>query len=190
LKYGIEYRCFTNFHIGESEEVKDKQEVKACGIVTNLKTKLDRSGKPMAFFRIDDYSGSCECLMFSKIFADCGKYVIEEEPVYIVGTIESSGDAVKLHIDKLMPIEMAREQLTQSIKININKDIISVDSLSLLKNVLIKNEGKIPVYINVYSNNSKASLYTIDKYRVNINQEFLNSLSELFGDESIVLSNK
>ena len=190
IKYSVEYRSFTNFHIGESADVKDKQSVKACGIITDVKTKIDRSGKRMAFFKMDDFSGSCECLMFSKIFAECGKYVVEEQPVYIVGTIESSGDAVKIHIDNLIPIDVAREQLTQSLKININKETVPVENLNLLKTLLKKFEGRTPVYLTLTSNNSKINIYSLDSYRVKTNSELLKSLTELFGEESIILSHK
>jgi DNA polymerase-3 subunit alpha len=190
IKYNIEYKSFTNFHIGESENLEDKQEVRACGIITNVKTKIDRSGKKMAFFKMDDLSGSCECLMFSKIYADCGKYLIEEEPVYLVGSIESSGDAVKIHVDKLIPIEAAREQLTQSIKITVNKETVPPENLYTLKSILEKNSGKFPVYLSLTSNGSKNIIYSLDQYRVSLNTNLLKSLTDLFGEDSVLLYTK
>jgi DNA polymerase-3 subunit alpha len=190
IKYNIEYKSFTNFHIGESENLEDKQEVRACGIITNVKTKIDRSGKKMAFFKMDDLSGSCECLMFSKIYADCGKYLIEEEPVYLVGLIESSGDAVKIHVDKLIPIEAAREQLTQSLKITVNKETVPPENLYKLKSILEKNSGKFPVYLSLTSNGSKNIIYSLDQYRISLNSNLLKSLTDLFGEDSVLLFTK
>ena len=66
-KYETEYQSFAQVHLGEPETFKDEIQVRACGVVTDVKTKLDKSGKQMAFFKLDDFSGSCECLTFSKI---------------------------------------------------------------------------------------------------------------------------
>ncbi|MCK7523187.1 MAG: OB-fold nucleic acid binding domain-containing protein [Ignavibacteriales bacterium] len=52
-----------------------KDDVRVCGVVTELKTKFDKSGRTMAFFTLDDLTGSCECLMFSKAYDEFGKFV-------------------------------------------------------------------------------------------------------------------
>ena len=104
-KYDIEYKSFATIHLGETEEQKEIENARACGVITDLKTKIDKSGRTMAFFTLDDFSGSCECLMFSKIYEKYGKYVKEEECVFIIGDTESSGDAIKLHINEVIPSE-------------------------------------------------------------------------------------
>ena len=102
-KYEIEYKSFATIHLGETEELEEIENARACGVITDLKTKIDKSGRAMAFFTLDDISGSCECLMFSKIYEKYGKYVKEEECVFIVGDTESSGDAIKFISMKLSP---------------------------------------------------------------------------------------
>jgi len=65
----------------------------------------------MAFFTLDDFSGSCECLMFSKVYEKFGQYIKEEECVFIIGNTESSGDAIKLQINEVVPLKDAKENL-------------------------------------------------------------------------------
>jgi len=144
----------------------------------------------MAFFTIDDFSGSCECLMFAKVFSEFGKYVIEEEPVFVVGNLESSGDTVKMHVNKLLPLELARKQLSQSIKLIVNKDEITPQKLAKLKPVLKEYKGKLPVYIHLTSNGNKGSLYSLSDLRVELSDSLFNKVSELLGEESILLSVK
>src|SRR5690606_9612862 len=62
-KYELEFNSFATIHLGETEEINEKSDVRACGVVTELKTKFDKAGKTMAFFKLDDLTGSCECLM-------------------------------------------------------------------------------------------------------------------------------
>ncbi len=186
-KYEVEYKSFANFHIGEVRESEEIENVRACGVITDLRTKIDRSGKQMAFFTIDDFTGSCECLMFSKIYAEFGKYVQKEEPVFVIGNLESSGDTVKMHINKLIPIDVARNELSGSIRININKEKIPPEKLLELKPVLEKNSGKVPVFIQLFSNGSKSSVYALSNNRVDLSGELLNELTRLFGEDSFRL---
>jgi DNA polymerase-3 subunit alpha len=69
-KYETEYKSFATVHLGETEDIEEMDDVKVCGVITDLKTKIDKSGKLMAFFKLDDFSGSCECLVFSKVYAE------------------------------------------------------------------------------------------------------------------------
>ncbi|MFC2085544.1 DNA polymerase III subunit alpha, partial [Bacteroidota bacterium] len=77
-KFEREYKSFATVHLGESETFKNVDFVTAVGVVTEFRTKIDRSGNQMAFFKIDDFSGRCECLMFSKVFKECGSFIQEE----------------------------------------------------------------------------------------------------------------
>ena len=109
----------------------------------------------MAFFTLDDFSGSCECLMFCKIYEEYGKYIKEEECVFITGRTESSGDAIKLHIEKVIPLQDSKNELTESLKIYIDKKLHRVEKISELKNILATNKGNIPLYIDLMRNGSR-----------------------------------
>ena len=189
-KFEIEYNSFTGFRIGETENLQDMENVKACGVITGLRTKIDRSGKTMAFFTIDDFSGSCECLMFSKIFDEYGRYLKEEEPVFILGNLESSGDAVKIHVNKVLQMEVARKELAQSLKIIVDREKYSTETLLKLKTILLKYEGKIPVFIHLNSNGTKGKLFSLGQHRISLSDEFLMDLKNLFASESILLNGK
>jgi DNA polymerase-3 subunit alpha len=189
-KYEVEYKSFANFHIGEAEENQEIENVRACGVITDIRTKIDKSGKQMAFFTIDDFTGSCECLMFSKVYSEYGKYVQKEEPVFVIGNLESSGDAVKMHVNKLLPMDIARSELSGSIRININKEKVPLQKLYDLQSLLENNSGKIPVFIQLFTNGNRSSVYALKNYRVELTPEFFKQLADLFGEDSFLLSAK
>jgi DNA polymerase III subunit alpha len=189
-KYEVEYKSFANFHIGEVEENKEIENVRACGVITDVRTKIDKSNKQMAFFTIDDFTGSCECLMFSKVYAEYGKYVQKEEPVFVIGNLESSGDAVKMHVNKLLPIDVARNELSGSIRINIVKEKVPPEKLLELQSILEKYSGKTPVFIQLFSNGSRSSVYALKNHRVDLSTELFIKLTELFGEDSFLLNPK
>ncbi len=189
-RYEIEYESFSTIHLGETEEFEIEGNVTACGVITALKTKLDKSNKPMAFFNLDDFTGSCECIVFSKTFEEYEKYIREDEVIVAIGNLESSGDSVKIQINKIIPIKKANDELVESVKILIDKNSVDEKRFSELKNIFINHEGNIPVYIALSENGSKVDLYSIENFRVKIDYEFIEKVEKLFGEDSIVLKPK
>lgn len=185
-KYEVDYKSFATLHFGETEQLEDMEVVKACGVITSLKTKIDKQGRTMAFFTLDDFSGSCEALMFSTVYEQYGKYLREEECVFIVGKPESSGDAIKIHIEKVIPPDEAREAFTESVKICIDKERHKVDKISEVKSVLEKNKGKVPVYVDLLNNGTKARRFSLKEYRVNVSNQFVSSVTKILGDDTII----
>jgi len=129
-------------------------------------------------------------LMFSKVFSEYGKYVQKEEPVFVVGNLESSGDTVKMHVNKLIPIDTARSELSRSIRINIVKEKVPPEKLLDLKSVLETHSGKIPVFIQLFSNGNSSSLYALKNHRVELSNELLKKLIEMFGEDPFLLITK
>jgi len=189
-KYEVDYKSFATIHLGETEQLENMDVVRACGVITGVKTKIDKAGNYMAFFTLDDFSGSCETLMFSKTFEKYGQYIKEEECVFIIGRPESSGDAIKLHIDEVIPLEEARERFTQSIKINFDGEKNRVEKISDLKIIFEKHKGNLPVYIHLLNNGSKSSIYFLKDYRVKLTDKFINSVTELLGEDTILFGRK
>ena len=58
--YLLEYNSFTTVQLGSAIEHQNDEMVRACGVITTLKRKIDKSNRTMAFFTLDDLSGSCE----------------------------------------------------------------------------------------------------------------------------------
>jgi DNA polymerase-3 subunit alpha len=190
-KFEFDYWNFASIHLGETEELEDSNDVvKACGVVTALKTKIDKAGKTMAFFTLDDFSGSCEALMFSKVYEKCGQYLEEEKCIFIVGKTESTGDTIKLHIDEVFPLEEARGKFLQSVKVVFDKTKNDPGKILDLKNIFEKNKGSMPVYLHLGANGSKPHLYFLKDYKVKVTNEFISGVTNLLGEDTIVLNKK
>ena len=189
-KYEIDHKSFATISLGETEQLEEVDVVKSCGVITSIKTKLDKKGNTMAFFTLDDFSGSCEALMFSDAYKQYGKYVKEEDCIFIVGRPESSGDAIKIHIEKVMPIEEARDTYTESIKIILDREKHPPEKIKELKKILEKYKGIIPIFISLAENGHNPRKFSLREMRVNVSNEFINDLQETLGEDSLVLFNK
>jgi len=191
-KYEVEYRSFATIHLGETEELEDinLDMVRACGVITSLETKIDKAGRVMAFLTLDDFSGSCEALVFSKAYEKFGKFLSEEECVFIIGKPESSGDAIKIQIEEVIPLEAARERFTESIKISLEQNENSPGKVGELKSVLEKHKGSIPIYLSLTSNGSKPRLFFLKDFRAKISNELVDALNYILGEDSVIFTGK
>jgi DNA polymerase-3 subunit alpha len=191
-KYEIDYKSFATIHLGETEELENLDIVRVGGVITELKTKMDKSGKNMAFFTLDDFTGSCEAIMFSKTYEKFQKLVSEEECIFIAGRTESSGDSIKLQIEEAYSPSEIREKLMRSLKVNVDPEKHNAESISLLKDIFLNSTGNIPVYVHLSSNNNGNSqhVYFLKEIRVKVTDELINSISKLLGEDSIMFDLK
>ncbi len=88
----------------------------------------------------------------------------------------------------LLPLDRAREELSKSINININKDVVSADKISFLKPILENNKGNTPVFLSLGKNGSRGSLYSLKEYRVKVSEDLIKEVTTLLGDGSLRLN--
>lgn len=188
--YEIDYQSFTTIHLGETEKLENMDSVRACGVITSLKTKIDKSNRTMVFFTLDDFSGSCESLMFSSSYEKYGEFIKEEECVFIIGRPESSGDAIKLHIEEVMPIKKARDRFAQSVKIVLENDNYTVDKVARIKKIIKKHPGSLPVYLHLFNGGLHPRIFFLNEFKVKITDKFIEEIKELLGEEALVFNQK
>ncbi len=182
-KYELEYNSFASVHLGEAETFEGKEFVVAVGVVTEFRTKIDRSGREMCFFKIDDFSGSCECLMFSKIYEKVGTCISPEATIVVKGNLESTGDSIKIHAEDAFSLSEARSKLAKKLLLILNADNHDESTIGKIKKILATYIGQIPVYLRLQIDGSKRDFYLNQK--VSISDSLISDLLNLLGENSI-----
>lgn len=184
-KYDLEWNALANVHLGEPETFQNTEQVTAVGVITEMRTKIDKSGNQMAFFKLDDFTGSCECIMFSKIYVDCKDYIKEEETVWVKGRPESSGDAIKLHVDEAYPVEEAATEFMKAVIIEVEEGTHTVEQIKTLQELFENNKGKLDVAILVKNNGFTRSF--ILESKIELKDNLVAKIKEILGDNSVKL---
>ncbi len=186
-KFDTEYNSFATVHLGEPATFNFNDAVRACGVVTDVMPKTDKAGRKMAFFKLDDYSGSCDCLMFSKVFAEYGELITTESTIMVKGKLESSGDTVKLHVDEAIPLSEVRAKFTKRLGIIIDTENHNEETITQLKTLFEQNEGKYPVNMLIRDNLVNRE-FAVD-YKVNLNDDFIEQIKKILGYDSVSFFN-
>jgi len=182
-KFELEYNSFATVHLGEPDTFGNKEFVVAVGVVTEMRTKIDRSGRTMVFFKLDDLTGSCECLMFSKNYEEYGTCIKTESTVMVKGRVESSGDAIKLHVEESYPLEEVREKFTTKLLLLTDEKKHDSETIQKIKVILDEHMGDTPVYLSVRMNGGKRDFYLDQK--IKLETEAIKKLTNLLGENGL-----
>ncbi|HPN39071.1 MAG TPA: DNA polymerase III subunit alpha, partial [Melioribacteraceae bacterium] len=184
--FTTEYNSFAAGNLGEAGDFTDGTNVYVCGVITDVKTKIDKSNKLMAFFKIDDFSGSCECLAFSKVYDVFGKYIEKENPVLVSGRVEAAGDGIKLHADEVYSLVEARYKLTKKIILYLDETIHKEDTIKKLGKILDNYDGSLPVYASLLQGDKRRDFYLAK--RISLSDSCIKEIVEVLGEDSIRFS--
>lgn len=183
-KYEIENKSFANVNLGHTEKLDQESVVRAVGVITEVRTKITKSNKQMVFFKLDDLTGSCECIMFPNVYEECREFIEEESTILVKGKPESSGDSIKLHIDEAMPLSEAKNSLTKNLVLYLDDQEHTGETIDLLKQIFEAHSGNTPVYVSVKENGGERRFYLND-YKVKLDNGFAEELIKVLGSEYV-----
>ena len=185
LKYEKEINAFANVHLGDVEGMKNGT-VRAGGVITSIKKKIDKKGNTMAFITIEDFTGKAECIVFSSLYKKKMDLLIDEAMIFVEGKGEVSGDIIKILADDINPIDSVREKYGKKIFLLLNTEEVTDNTLDGLRDLMEKNKGNCVCYFNVIGREfEKQQVYVSHKYSVNLSSEFIGGVKELLGTNSI-----
>jgi len=194
-QYEQEVKTFVSQSINQLRPSEKTETI--CGVVLSSRSMLGRRGK-MGFAELDDRSGQIEITLFSEAFESCG-HLLKKDAVVIVEGKVSHDDYTgnnKMLVDKVRSLQEAREHFASDIRIQINYENIAKDFDKQLKELLLnfgaKGTGFIAesgcsIVVEYRNQESCANLILNDSWKVSPNDELLDALRDLFGQQSVSL---
>ena len=106
--------------------------LRLCGLLSNVQRRTTKSGKPMAFATLEDYTGSGEVTLFARELERYGTFFANDEVVLVKGYGEVRGGAVRITVQELIPMWKAREDLVRGIALNVDLDAFTMEDVARL----------------------------------------------------------
>jgi DNA polymerase III subunit alpha len=187
-KYQVEIDAFATVHLGDVEEVKNGA-VRAVGVITSVKKKIDKRGKSMAFITIEDFTGKAEVIVFSSLYAKVQDIIADEAMVMVDGNGEVSGDTIKILANDILPMNEVRAKLAKKMFFKLDADAVSEDSMMRLKTIFGQHKGPCNCYFNVTGKDFQGErIYLSRKFSVNPTNDFVDQVQTILGKHSIIVS--
>ena len=179
-------RALSTVPLQDAGECRDGSMVRLCGLVSDMKPHLDRQKRPMAFFKIEDYTGNIECVMFADAYEKCRSALQLDQIVMAIGRINTrESEAPKIIVDEVIPIEEARNRYTRSLLVSLQAGQTSDELLAALKQIFQEHSGNVPVFIRVQEGENKEYILRSKTMKVNPSLALIEQLRSQVGRENV-----
>ncbi len=151
-EFALEADAFSQLRFGElPEEIDASVPVRVCGVVTNIRTKLDRRENQFAIVGIEDFTGKAECIFWSEAWRRNASMITEGSMIFVLGRPEIEGaDSLKLVADEVVPMPQALEKFTKGVTINVALDRIPVDAHEQTEILFREEKGDLQPIFRIY----------------------------------------
>jgi DNA-directed DNA polymerase III PolC len=189
-EYLAEVEAFTQIKLGEVEEdAKFTAPVRACGIISAVRTKLDRRENQIAFVTIEDFTGKAECIFWSDAYKKYAPMLAVGEMVWVIGKAEMNGaDGVKIIADDVIPMAQARSRFTNALAVDVLLDEVPPDAPQRTFELFRKNNGDLQCIFRIYdSDRQLAGRWVSRRFTVTASNEVFDGLVEIYGKRNVKL---
>jgi DNA polymerase-3 subunit alpha len=193
--YRAEVRAFATAELGgvDAPDVPRQSEddrhglrpvLSFCGIITEVQQRRTKTGRPIAFATLEDYTGQGELVCFSTVLDRVQNYLTVDEIVLVRGHVELRGGGVKVIVQDILPMWKVREQLVRSIVLRVDPSNANVDQIRELRSLCDANRGQCKLYFDIAAPELKEVPRVHSRtFVVDANA----GISRIFGSENVVL---
>lgn len=171
-QYDDMIQLFSSHRAGSLRELENGQEVLIGGMLTLVRfmnTKKARNGNSRyARFKLEDFSGIAECVMWPDDYVRY-KDLVEEDRICFVGaTVEKTREEPGLLVNRILTIEQAQKERTTGVVLALRLAEHGPGQLDQVARILQRARGSVPVFLYVRDAVGKQMvLKAADLFRVN-----------------------
>lgn len=166
-------------------KVEDRQKVIIGGIISNITTKMTKTGQSMAFITIEDLVGSVEVIVFSKTYNSSRVNITMDNKVFVVGTVDSRGDENgKVFCERIIPFD----SIPRDVWIKFPDKQAYINMEKRLYSLIATSDGNDRVII--YCEAEKAKKYLPVSMTICADENMLLGLKKEFGEQNVKVVEK
>ena len=189
-RFAMEVAAFSTVQLGNPAGIKSGSPARAGGIVSSVKKKVDKKGNMMAFMTLEDFTGKGECIIFSDVYKQYQNLLSPDAMIMVSGTAEQSGETLRIIVKEIVAMEQARQRFAKSIVLSINMNRVEEQTVQELRSVAERHRGNYLCRFSVLNGeNEEVTQLLSSKIAVDGSDEFISSVEELLGPNSIRFSN-
>lgn len=188
-RFAEELNNYTTSNLQDIVNLADKQAVRVGGIIKKVKMLFTRKNDRMAVFALEDLKGELPVVVFPDQFSksEVTNLIRTDQTVIVCGQLDKRRAEPQVILDKILPLEQARERLTESIHINIKTIGLEQDVLQKIKSILLKYPGVCPVFLHLATAHSGEIMVTPGAaMRVAASTSFLLEIEGILGKSCVL----
>ncbi|MDA1193996.1 MAG: DNA polymerase III subunit alpha, partial [Planctomycetota bacterium] len=148
-KHERRLRLLASARTADLGEIPDRTKVTLGGMIRGLRTMIVRrgqyEGRRMGVFELEDFSGTVECVVFARTYAEIAPLLEPDRIVLVDGSVDRSRESPNVRVDRVVPIEEARRIMAQGVLVRLGA--IQGDVLERLKQAVTAARGDLPLVL-------------------------------------------
>src|SRR5690554_4533074 len=187
-EYEKEVRRFVRSSIADLQPSRSPQRV--AGLIVAQRTMKTRSGSTMCFVTLDDRSGRIEATLFSEAYNENRELLQSDQVIVLEGQVshDDYSGQMKMRVSSVMDVATARQVFSRGLQLNLDAGQLQNGLLDKLDSTLrpFRNDGS-PVWIEYQSENARTRIELGESWRVQPDDNLLQELRYLVGDNRVAL---
>ncbi|MDD2402230.1 MAG: hypothetical protein PHD60_08545, partial [Clostridia bacterium] len=163
-----------------------------AGTITSLKRSVTKRGETMAYFSLEDLTGSVEALLFPRNLLRFNDLLQNDLPILVKARLSFQEDKPKIMIDNMQSLEGLEKNIEDNclskLYIKIPSFLTEQQAWDKVLPIIEQYKGNVPLYL--YFSETKKLIKSNRIYWVNTQSDLLNELRRLWGIESVSIVNK
>ena len=186
--YKKELRSLDTLHkISELES--NSQNAHICGWVSNLQTIASKKGGYNVYFDLKDLTGEIFVTIYSETYSAGANNITNNQMILVSGTLSQERENLpkRFVANAYFDLQWLRSSPSACLVIELDHNNCCADSLLQAKRLIESNsQGKQAIDIRYQSKCGYKTHYSLgDDWRVNMNEDLINSLKSIFGESSV-----
>ena len=183
-KHRVTLERFATTNLLEMSNLAENAEVTVGGLVTGIRTLLDKRGNTMAFLTLEDFSGATDAVIWGSVYPEVRQYLGDESAIFVQGKVSKKREPPSVIVDKVLPMDEAEGQLRVAVSAEIIVEETTEEMIKRLRETLLKNAGQDPLYYTFkrQKDNAVAGPYRVGPhFRVKGTDALRQELLEILG---------
>ncbi|MCF8009959.1 MAG: DNA polymerase III subunit alpha [Clostridiales bacterium] len=176
FKNAIKYKV--SHYVTDLKNLEEGKKITLGGMLTGIKKITTKNGEPMAFARIEDFTGSIEIVIFPSVYKKYQQIIYSERVIMLEGRISINGEELKILADSM---EYLTKKTGEELYIKI--DNLDNNLLKQIQRVLKNFSGSTPVYL--FFSREKKMTKANKEFWVDISMPVMQELKEILGASKV-----
>ena len=183
---------YTSCNISEINDSQKIKRVSFIATITSIRKVKTRKNKIMILISFEDIEGKIEGILFPGVKIKAK--VEENEIVWVRGITEQDNNprtnqtSNQIKIDEIISIDKLVKLKTTDVVVRV--DQIDMEKLVELQSIALNSEGNKNLILSLPSKSGRVIAKSSRKYSISAQKEILEKIRDLFGQDSVILSNR
>ena len=138
-----------------------KEDVVFGGIITGVKSKFTKTGKPCGFVTIEDFEGSGELALFGEDWGNWRGIMVEGSTIFVTAKCVSrygNSNYLDFKISTVEYLQTVKENRLEKFTIIVDSTVIDETLVNDIKTLVENDEGKAQLFLQIHDAETKTNV--------------------------------